>query len=362
MKIVKVSLDESYNTEKDVDNKSQARIITNSKYCFHLIIFTILIINFIFQFYQFKKINENYKKSNNEKNTRKNYFLEKLIIKYIKTKNLKLLYNYVELDNLFHDDIRYDGARNCLVEFEFNSSCIYNFLFPKKVIGKTRKLYGGNFSTSYVMIDEFEEIKIAYSFGIGPIDWYISFDKELADRNIDVYMYDHTISKLAYENPKFHFHKIGLARKNNQNVLLKSLYDILKENGHLNEKNMILKVDIEGSEWEAFIDFPEEILKNFRFLLFEFHFTSENLRMYYKILSKFNKYHQIFYVHCVNCGEVIQFGDIRICSALEVSYIIKEGHKFENDDSIYPVKELDTSCDNKKILDFNDNIFKYFDY
>lgn len=212
------------------------------------------------------------------------------------------------------------------------------------------------------MIDEFDEIKIAYSFGIGKRVWYISFDKELANRNIDVYMYDHTINKLAYENPKFHFHKIGLSGKNNKNVLLKSLEDILKENGHLNEKNMILKVDIEGHEWEAFKDFPEEILKNFRFLLFEFHFFSKNLGIYSKVLSKFNKYHQIFYVHCVNCGRIIQLGDIRICNALEVSYIIKEGHKFENDDSIYPVKDLYTICNKKKVLDFNDNIFKYFDY
>ena len=59
------------------------------------------------------------------------------------------------------------------------------------------------------MIDELDGIKISYSFGIGAPDWYIKFDKELADRNIDVYMYDHTIDKIAYNNPKFHFHKIG---------------------------------------------------------------------------------------------------------------------------------------------------------
>ena len=188
--------------------------------------------------------------------------------KLIETNNIMLLYNYMELDNLFKDDKRYDGARNCLVQPEFNSSCLYNYLNTKKVKGKTRKLFGGKKSTSYVMIDELEGIKIAYSFGIGAPDWYIEFDKELADRNIDVYMYDHTIDKIAYENPKFHFHKIGITGKNKTKPMLKSLEEILKENGHLNEKDMILKVDVEYSEWESFIDFPEELLKNFRFLLF----------------------------------------------------------------------------------------------
>lgn len=282
--------------------------------------------------------------------------------KLIETNNIMLLYNYMELDNLFKDDKRYDGARNCLVQPEFNSSCLYNYLNTKKVKGKTRKLFGGKKSTSYVMIDELEGIKIAYSFGIGAPDWYIEFDKELADRNIDVYMYDHTIDKIAYENPKFHFHKIGITGKNKTKPMLKSLEEILKENGHLNEKDMILKVDVEYSEWESFIDFPEELLKNFRFLLFEFHFANKDLDIYAKVLAKLSKYHQAFYVHCVNCGNVVQIGDLRICDALEVSYIIKEGHEFEVDDSIYPVPELDTKCDENKVLDFNDNIFKYFDY
>ena len=60
----------------------------------------------------------------------------------------------MELDQLFKNDRRYDGARNCLVEYEPNSTCIYNYLFPKKVLGKKRKLIGGKKSTSYVLLDD----------------------------------------------------------------------------------------------------------------------------------------------------------------------------------------------------------------
>jgi hypothetical protein len=109
---------------------------------------------------------------------RKHNFLVKLMKKLIETKNIMLLYNYIELDYLFKDDKRYDGARNCLVQPEFNSSCLYYYLSTKKVKGKTRKLFGGKKSTSYVMIDELDGIKISYSFGIGAPDWYIEFDKE----------------------------------------------------------------------------------------------------------------------------------------------------------------------------------------
>jgi len=358
-------------------NYNKRKIIKNNSNSYYLIIISIkLLVIFVINLYQTIKIERQNKILNTFSNVQKNLndiilnfldnrkrnFLIKLLKKFKETKNIMLLYNYIKLDNLFKDDQRYDGARNCLVQTEFNSSCLYNYLNIKKVKGKTRKLFGGKKSTSYVMLDEFDGIKICYSFGIGPLDWHIEFDKELADRNIDVYMYDHTIDKIAYKNPKFHFHKIGITGKNKKDPMLKPLEEILKENGHLNEKDMILKVDVEHSEWESFVDFPEELLKNFRFLLFEFHFANKDLDIYAKVLAKLNKYHQAFYAHCVNCGGVVEIGDIRICSALEVSYIIKEGHEFEIDDSIYPIPELDTKCNKNKVLDFNDNIFKYFDY
>jgi hypothetical protein len=44
---------------------------------------------------------------------------------------------------------------------------------------------------------------------------------------------------------------------------------------------MILKVDVEFSEWESFIDFPEELLKQ----LFEFHFANNDLDIYAKVLA-----------------------------------------------------------------------------
>lgn len=337
----------TYISTKKLDNK-------NSKSYYSKLLFALLLVFFILNiFYVSRKI---------EKQNRKNYFLDKVIKKSIDSKNIILLNNYIELDNLFVNDIRYDGARNCLADSKNNSTCIYNYLFPKKVKGKTRILVGGKKSTGYVMLDEFDDIKIAYSFGIGNEDWHILFDKELADKNIDIFMYDHTIDKLPYENPRFHFHKIGLTGKNKNSPILKSLEEILDENGHLNEKNMILKIDIEYSEWEALLDFKQELLKRFRFIILELHFFSPNFELFTKVLSKLSKYHQIFYVHCVNCDTIIQVGDMRICKALEVSYVIKEGHEFEKDDSIYPIGELETICIKDNVLDFNDNIFKYFDY
>ena len=82
-------------------------------------------------------------------------------------------------------------------------------------------------------------------------------------------MYDHTINKLPYENPRFHWKKIGICGKNKNHRNLKDLETIIKENGHNNQNNMILKIDVTYGEWDSLIDVDEKILNQFRFILIE---------------------------------------------------------------------------------------------
>ena len=65
-------------------------------------------------------------------------------------------------------------------------------------------------------------------------------------------MNDHTISKLPYDNPRFHWNKIGLSKESNKKEHMKTLDELIKENNHSNDKIMILKIDIEYCEWNIF--------------------------------------------------------------------------------------------------------------
>lgn len=121
----------------------------------------------------------------------------------------------------------------------------------------------------YVLLDDFKNIKIAYSFGISN---KIQFDDALAKRGIDVYMYVHTINSLPYNNSKFHWSKIGICGKNNRTPNLKTLEEIMIENRHISEKNMILKIDIESWEWSPLNELNEDILRQFKYIIIEYHF------------------------------------------------------------------------------------------
>ena len=237
--------------------------------------------------------------------------------------------------------------------------CFYHLIAPKKVIGKNRILIGEKSDGCYVLLDDFRDIRIAYSFGI---ERKIQFDKSLADRGIDVYMYDHTINKLPYDNPKFHWKKIGIAGKNQTNDTLKTLEELILINGHSFEKNMILKIDVEHCEWVSLIDLPDNILTKFKYIIIEYHFNTKNeIELYYKVLKKIEKNHQVFYLRCHGRSTIIMLGDYMICRYLEVSYIIKENNQFTKDDSIYPIFEFDIFGPNLYKNEFNLNILKLFD-
>jgi hypothetical protein len=261
-----------------------------------------------------------------------------------------------------NNKFNYKGVENCLLNDPDKQHCIYHLLYPKKVKGKKRILIGKKRDGCYVLLNDFTKIKIAYSFGI---DSKIQFDKYLADKGIDVYMYDHTINSLPYNNIKFHWKKIGIAGRNNTNNLLKSLEELIIENGHSSENNMILKMDVEHDEWESLKDLHYKFLRKFKYILIEFHFRDERVLnetlLYYHVLKKLYKTHQAFYLRCQNKYKIVHFGNNRICRALEVSYVIKKGYEFTKDPTVYPIEEFDFSRYFPKREGMNLNILKLFD-
>ena len=267
---------------------------------------------------------------------------------------------------------KYESVKKCY--YNNDDSCIYKYFCPKKVVGKNLKLYGLKKDGGYVLTDDLKNIKIAYSFGI---DGEYSFDMHIADNDIDVYMYDPFIkgldfskynlnngqdfkNNIDYYQQKLHFFKIGITgSKKHHNM--KTLQEILNDNGHLNEKDMILKMDVEYAEWDALNELSEDILKKFKYIIIEYHLWKKADGLKFNVLKKLLKLHQVIFIRFNNGGELIKFGHNKICSAVEVTYMLKEGNKFVLDSSIYPLKEINfTNFKNRPSVDFDLNVFKLF--
>ena len=154
---------------------------------------------------------------------------------------------------------------------------------------------------------------------------------------------------MPFQNKRFHWKKIALTGKIEKENNMKTLNELIKENGHTNEKNMILKMDIEGEEWNIFSDISTDILTQFKYILIEFHFSDKIVEKYLKVFTKINLSHQIFHLHCNNAGTLIYFNDNIICSLLEISFIIKENNHFIDNNDFFPIKNIDYKNIYKKI-------------
>lgn len=193
---------------------------------------------------------------------------------------------------------------------------------------------GKNNDGGYVMLNDFDNMSIAYSLGIGND---VSWDSYFASLGYDIYMFDHSIDKLPYENEKFHWSKIGISYYESDSM--KNLETIISQNNH-REERMLLKMDIEGYEWEFLSKLPSSILNCFDQIVCEIHDLLDYNRRT-EILSglqKLNETHQLIHVHANNACQVY-FSEYNVFpNNLEVTYVRKEGRRFNLDcrDKYFP--------------------------
>ena len=163
---------EDIETLKKLDNNLINKYPKKFNY-FNLIFIIVFIVLVIIEFLNIKKNIENLEKSFNKKiqnleeyikNQDKTIKNQENIIKKVDYKSL-ILSQQIEIFFSYLDNIK-------------NESCIYQILKPKGVVGKNKVRIGAKGDGGYVLLDDFKNIKIAYSFGISN---EISFDKELAD-------------------------------------------------------------------------------------------------------------------------------------------------------------------------------------
>ena len=183
---------------------------------------------------------------------------------------------------------------------------------------------GNKADGGYVMGDVFDKVDAAYSFGIAND---VTWDKEIADRSIPVFMYDHTIDRLPETHENFHFFKTGICGKPNIGGM-KDIGALITENGHQG-KNLLLKMDIEGFEYPAIKALTEEEMSQFTQISMELHdlqnllFDAEKHFLISECLAKILRHMHCVHIHANNVGWVAERGGVSVPVLLELSFIRK---------------------------------------
>jgi len=220
---------------------------------------------------------------------------------------------------------------------------IIPLLSPVDISGAKYRRLGRNYDGGYVMLDDFNShhIEAAYSFGISDD---VSWDEAIAEFKIDVFMYDHTIEFLSKEHSRFRFFKKGVTGDLHA-TNLETLSTIIAQNGHQKAQNLILKMDIEGSEWGVFQETPSDVINQFSQIVIELHGldpsgSSENVAKILSVLKKINQTHQSVHVHANGCSEISWLGEQALPHLLEVTYVRRADYagRFVPNERTFPTK------------------------
>lgn len=207
---------------------------------------------------------------------------------------------------------------------------------------------GENNDGGYLIPDILNEIKYCFSAGVGHTN---KFESDLKRFEVKSFLADYSIEKNIRDINKFDFLKKFIASHDDEtskNINSWIIEKISKK--ELNET--ILKLDVEGSEYEILSSLDETMLREIKILIIEFHslemIGDENTnKILTSILKKLSKYFYVAHIHPNNCCGIHDVSKFKVPSVLEVTYINKKNAEKKDGVCIIPNK-LDAKNVQKK--------------
>ena len=198
----------------------------------------------------------------------------------------------------------------------------------------------------YVLPNILDQIDFCFSPGVGHTS---EFEKQISARNIKCFLADKNVD--APSNKNFSFIKKNLNSYTDENNITLDFWvnTYAKDN-----TNLLLQMDIEGSEIDVILNSSLETLKKFKILLIEFHDfdflkTMFGIRILDNVFNKITKNFTICHIHPNNCCGYTKFANYKIPKVMEFSFIrndliLKKETKINNlpldiDKKNYPSKK-----------------------
>jgi hypothetical protein len=221
---------------------------------------------------------------------------------------------------------------------------IWSLMRPMDAVGKRLVRKGRPHDGGYIMVDHKLQNAVAYSLGVNDD---VSWDLDMAALGCQIYQYDHTIDGLPVDHPNFHWFKKGIAARPTADGVLDRLEHLIARNGHTDRDDLILKMDIEGFEWEVFEAINERTLHQFSQIVLEVHTLVlggvELQAKITKVLEKLYQTHQPVHVHANNHGYVGIVGGVMMPDTMELTYVRRADHQFTLCRRMFP-SEFDMRC------------------
>jgi hypothetical protein len=191
-----------------------------------------------------------------------------------------------------------------------------------------------------------DDADVLYNYGVGN---EISFEEEFLTHypGKTVRAFDHTIEQLPVTALPINFYKEGLGAC--QCCDCDSFENHVRKYGDT-EKKILLKIDVEGSEYEYFSSKNSQILKNNVYgIILEIHQIDSHQQELLTILGNIAEDFACVHLHNNNCGEMCVLDGYLIASVIEISWVNKKLYQLvEAKKVFFPKVEVDVKCNNQR--------------
>lgn len=206
---------------------------------------------------------------------------------------------------------------------------------PKKVLGFDKVRVGRNADGGYVQVNDFSAVAAAFSFGISN---EASWDLQIAQRNIPVQQFDHTVKRSPNDHPLIKFHKMRVAASDGDGTIC---LDTVIERFLPTSQRTILKIDVEGDEWPIFAAASPAALARFSQIACEFHGfkdlkKSEVYVQFLQTITKLKALFEVVHVHGNNFRDFLSFQNVVFPSVLEITFANRNDYRFTESHEIFP--------------------------
>ena len=193
-------------------------------------------------------------------------------------------------------------------------------LLPKKIDIDLIRL-GENNDGGYLIPDDLHGVEKNYSAGVG---FLTGFEKDLEEKfsiHSSLLDFNEINKEILPKNSLFQKKKLSLENKSTE-ISINQWID-------KNDKEIILKIDIEGDEYPILANISDHNLRKVRILIIEFH-DLRNLRnnsffsFFEKIFSRLNTIFYPCHLHVNNTSKVKNINNLEIPDMIEMTFIRKD--------------------------------------
>lgn len=183
--------------------------------------------------------------------------------------------------------------------------------------------FGSTGDGGYVMANDITDKDFLVSFGVGD---NVDFEYALSLRGVKTHLYDYTVEQLPRDVPDAFFYqeKIGPEDTTISDAIARAP----------SKNNLLLKMDIEGAEFETIASTPLADLQLFRQITLEVHWMNqlEDYPFYIAARNAFQKLRATHFpvlVHANNDRPLMVLGNAPVPVVFEVLYLNRDLYKFE---------------------------------